>query len=160
MAERLLIMRHGQAGPGRPDEARELTERGDREAARMARWLAARQDLDLRRLRLLASPYRRAQQTATHVAGALGVEVETQALITPDDSPQAAVDWLLEQPEGQPLMLVSHMPLVAALTGLLVEGRGDRGPGFPTAAVAELESEVWAAGCARLLGLTAPAALG
>ncbi|MDW7747203.1 hypothetical protein [Halomonas sp.] len=57
------------------------------------------------------------------------------------------------------MMLVSHMPLVAALTGLLVEGRGDRGPGFPTAAVAELEAEVWAAGCARLCGFTNPVEL-
>ncbi|MGM0983585.1 MAG: phosphohistidine phosphatase SixA [Pseudomonadota bacterium] len=157
MTERLLIMRHGEAAPGRPDQERELTSRGQEEVRCMGRWLAAREDRDFPRLRLLASPYVRARQTAERIAEPLGLVVEPLPIITPDDPPEGVVEWLLEQPEEQPLMLISHMPLVAALTGLLVEGRSDRGPGFPTAAVAELESEVWAAGCARLLGFTSPA---
>lgn len=157
MAERLLILRHGEAGPGRPDAERELTGRGHEEAQRMAAWLVARDELA--GLRLLASPYRRAQQTAAIIGEALGVPVETLPIITPDDAPSMVADWLLAQPEGRPLMLVSHMPLVGALTGLLVEGRVDRGPGFPTAALAELEAEVWAAGCARLSRLIAPSGL-
>lgn len=157
MAEPLLIMRHGEAGAGSPDASRELTARGLAEAARMGTWLAGREDLDLARLRLAASPYRRAQQTAERVGEALGVPVETLPCITPDDPPQAVVDWLLEQDDDRPLLLVSHMPLVGALTGLLVEGRGDRGLGFPTAAVAELDAEVRAAGCARLRRFTSPA---
>ncbi|KGE79183.1 phosphohistidine phosphatase SixA [Halomonas sp. ND22Bw] len=157
MAEPLLIMRHGEAAPGSPDAARELTVRGQEEAAGMGAWLAGRTDLDLARLRLVASPYRRAQQTAERVGEALGVPVETLPCITPDDPPQTVVDWLLEQDDDRPLMLVSHMPLVGALTGLLVEGRGDRGLGFPTAAVAELDAEVRAAGCARLARFTSPA---
>ncbi|UYG08572.1 phosphohistidine phosphatase SixA [Halomonas sp. M4R1S46] len=157
MAEPLLIMRHGEAGAGSPDPDRRLTERGEREAARMGAWLAARHDLDLSRLRLLSSPYRRARQTAEWVAEALGVTVETLPLITPDDPPQAVVDWLLGQADDRPLLLVSHMPLVGALTGLLVDGRADRGLGFPTAAIAELAAEVRAAGCARLIRVTTPA---
>ncbi|WP_163559480.1 phosphohistidine phosphatase SixA [Halomonas sp. NO4] len=157
MSERLLIMRHGEAGPGSPDAARELTAQGEREARRLANWLAGRDDLE--GLRLVASPYVRAQQTARAVAEACGVELETLSCLTPDDSPQAVADWLLEQAGQGPLMLVSHMPLVGALTGLLVEGRGERGLGFPTAAVAELEADVWAAGCARLVRCTAPADL-
>lgn len=156
MTERLLIMRHGEAVSGTPDSARELSERGRREAARMAAWLAGRGDLA--RLRLLASPYVRARQTAELVGEALGVEVETLPIITPDDPPSVVIDWLLEQGDG-PLMLVSHMPLVGALTGLLAEGRADRGPGFATAAVAELEAGAFAAGAARLVRLTTPADL-
>ena len=156
MTERLLIMRHGEAGPGAPDAERELTARGRREAERMAAWLAEREDLA--GLRLLASPYRRARQTAAAVGAALGLEAEALSLITPDDPPRGVADWLLAQPGG-PLLLVSHMPLVGALAGLLVEGRADRGLGFPTAAVAELEADVWAAGCARLVGFTAPSDL-
>nr|WP_298250851.1 phosphohistidine phosphatase SixA [uncultured Halomonas sp.] len=163
MTERLLIMRHGEAGPGRPDAGRELTRHGQQQVRRMAAWLAGRDDLG--GLRLLASPYRRAQQTAALVAEALGgaevsIEVETLGRITPDDSPQAVADWLVEQAPGRPLMLVSHMPLVGALAGLLVEGREDRGLGFPTAAVAEFEADVWAAGCARLARFITPAELG
>lgn len=150
-------MRHGEAGHGVPDAERELTARGRREAERMAAWLADREDLA--GLRLLASPYRRARQTAAIVGQALGLEAEALSLITPDDPPRAVADWLLEQPQGRPLLLVSHMPLVGALTGLLVEGRVDRGLGFPTAAVAELEADVWAAGCARLARFITPSDL-
>ncbi len=157
MAERLLILRHGEAGPGRPDAERELTGRGHDEVHRTAAWLAGRDDLAT--LRLLASPYRRAQQTAAIVGEALGVSVETLPIITPDDAPEAVADWLLGQTQGRPLMLVSHMPLVGTLTGLLVEGRADRGVGFATAALAELEAEVWASGCARLVRLISPAEL-
>lgn len=158
MAERLLIMRHGEAGPGHPDVERELTGHGQQEVRRMAAWLADRDALA--GLRLLASPYRRARQSAAALAEALEAEVETLPLITPDDPPQAVADWLLEQSPGRPLLLVSHMPLVGALTGLLVEGRADRGFAFPTAGVAELEAEVWAAGCARLARFMTPADLG
>ncbi|MGM0913936.1 MAG: phosphohistidine phosphatase SixA [Pseudomonadota bacterium] len=158
MAERLLIMRHGEAGPGRPDVERELTGHGQQEVRRMAAWLADRDDLA--GLRLLASPYRRARQSAAALAEALEAEIETLPLITPDDPPQGVADWLLEQPHGRPLLLVSHMPLVGALSGLLVEGRADRGLAFPTAGVAELEAEVWAAGCARLARFVTPADLG
>ena len=157
MSKRLLIMRHGEAGPGAPDARRKLTAGGQTEAARMADWLQY-QALD--GARILASPYRRARQTAEHLAAALGGEIETLPILTPDDPPAAVVDWLLAQEAERPLLLVSHMPLVGALTGLLVEGRSDRGLGFPTAAVAELEAEVWAAGCARLVRFTAPADLG
>ncbi|MCE9662659.1 phosphohistidine phosphatase SixA [Halomonas sp. M5N1S17] len=153
MSKRLLIMRHGEAGPGSVDAERTLTARGHAEAARMADWLQY-QELD--EARILASPYVRARQTAEHVAASLEREVETLAIATPDDPPEAVSDWLLEQTDRGPLVLVSHMPLVGALTGLLVEGRSDRGLGFPTAAVAELEAEVWAAGCARLLRFMAP----
>jgi len=157
MAERLLIMRHGEAAPGRPDAERVLTPRGKAEAWRMGRWLAERGDLDLTGLRLLTSPYERARQTAAYIADPLGAEIALLPLITPDDPPEAVVEWLLAEADGRPMMLVGHMPLVAALTGLLVEGRGDVGPAFPTAAVAELASEVWATGCARLLGFMDPA---
>ncbi|MFO8044331.1 MAG: histidine phosphatase family protein [Halomonas sp.] len=157
MADSLLILRHGEAGPGVPDVERELTGQGRREVMRMAAWLATRDELA--GLRLLASPYCRARQTAAIIGEALDVAVETLPIITPDAPPSAVVDWLLAQSEGYPLMLVSHMPLVGALTGLLGEGRSERGPGFPTAALAELEAEVWAAGCARLTRFTAPADL-
>ncbi|WP_442489176.1 phosphohistidine phosphatase SixA [Halomonas litopenaei] len=161
MADRLLIMRHGEATPGFPDEARRLTTRGEDEARAMGRWLASRDDIDWRRLKVLASPYVRAQQTAALVLEALPEEVslDTLDIITPDDSPEAVVDWLtLESGEG-PLLLVSHMPLVAALTGLLAEGRAGAGVGFVTAAVAELEAGVRAAGCVRLVGMTTPSSL-
>lgn len=161
--ERLMIMRHGEAGSGRVDCDRELTRRGQAEVNKMGAWLAKCLGLSVSP-RLLASPYRRAQQSAALIAQALAgagitAEIETLDFITPDDSPEGVMDWLLEQPSGQSLLLISHMPLVGTLTGLLVEGRSGRGLGFATAAVAELEAEVWATGAARLARMITPADL-
>lgn len=153
----VLIMRHGEAAPGFPDHARRLTPNGEREAEKMARWLAKRVAAgELLAPRIYASPFVRAQQTAQTLCDALGTSLETLDFITPDDSPHAVSDWLLEQPDGAPIMLVSHMPLVGDVTGLLVEGSTAQGIGFPTAAIAELEAEVWAAGCAQLKRFTQP----
>lgn len=159
MAE-VLIMRHGEAAPGYPDQARRLTPHGELEAEKMARWLSQRVAVgELAMPKFYASPYARAQQTAQRLCDALGTELETLAFITPEDSPRAVSDWLLNQPEGAPIMLVSHMPLVGGLAGLLVEGSPAQGVGFPTAAIAELEADVWAAGCAQLTRFTQPSQL-
>lgn len=155
MSERLMIMRHGQAASGVPDDRRELTEQGRREVTRMAAWLASHRDGETA-VRVLASPYVRARQTADLMAAALGSRVETLSILTPEDAPDVVEEWLVEQAGQGPLMLVSHMPLVSALTGWLVEGRQDQGPGFPTAAIAELQGDLLARGCVGLLRFTAP----
>lgn len=159
MASPLLIMRHGEALSGFPDDQRRLSDNGCREASTMGAWLSAREDLELTRLRVVASPYTRAQQTAALVVEALPgvVDIDTLDIITPDDAPEAVVEWLLGEADDVPLLVVSHMPLVAALTGLLVEGRSDCGVGFATAAIAELTGEVRAGGCLSLKRLTTPA---
>lgn len=160
MSEQLWIMRHAEAGGGFPDATRRLTPRGEGEARIMATWLAQTLEHSVRdSLRLLASPYQRAQQTADMIAEALNCEVETLPGITPDDSPAEVIEWL-QQNTGRPLLLVSHMPLVGDLTACLVDGVRSQGLGFATAAVATLETEVWAAGCARLLRFITPADLG
>ncbi|WP_447553220.1 phosphohistidine phosphatase SixA [Vreelandella sp. EE22] len=153
-ANRLFIMRHGEAEPGSEDQARRLTSRGEREAAAMGAWLA-RHEHDAR-IALYASPYTRAQQTGALISEAVGCRLHTLEGITPDDDPDMVGEWLLAQPEGACIMLVSHMPLVGLLTGRLVEGSQSLGVGFATAAVAELEADVWASGCARLVRLTEP----
>ncbi|GEN23182.1 phosphohistidine phosphatase SixA [Halomonas cupida] len=159
MASPLLIMRHGEALSGFPDHQRRLSDSGRREVSIMGAWLSAREDLELTKLRVVASPYARAQQTAALVVEALPsvVDIDTLDIITPDDVPEAVVEWLLGEADDVPLLIVSHMPLVAALTGLLVEGRSDYGVGFATAAIAELTGEVRASGCLSLRRLTTPA---
>ena len=157
---RLWLMRHGEAGSARIDAERPLSERGRMEVSRMAAWFAetcfgggtAREP---NRLRILASPYRRAQQTASLMAKPLGIKVETLEIVTPEDAIEPVIDWLMSQP-AQDRLVISHMPLVAELTGRLVEGDGQARAGFPTAAIASLEAEVWAAGCAYLQGFHTP----
>lgn len=156
----LFIMRHGEAAPGFPDSKRLLTPQGEREAAMMAQWLAARLAKgELFAPVLYASPYARAQQTARIVAEAFGCSLSTLDFITPEDDPAKVSDWLLTQPDSAPIMLVSHMPLVGNLTELLVEGRPGQGLGFDTAGIAELEADVWAAGCAQLARYMSPGQL-
>lgn len=154
----LLIMRHGEAVPGHPDSQRELTAQGRQEAARMALWLLSRLDEAQREtLRIAASPYTRAQQTAAIVAERLGARVETLALITPDDPIDPVIDWLQANADQTPWLLVSHMPLVGALTARLVDGDPRSSLPMPTAGIAALEADVWAAGCAQLKAFSHPA---
>ena len=95
MSEPLWIMRHAEAGAGFPDAARRLTPHGEHEARVMAAWFTQTLERSVRdSLRLLASPYLRAQQTAGMIAEALSCEVETLAGITPDDSPVQVIEWL------------------------------------------------------------------
>ena len=60
----LILWRHADAedgAPGRPDDARRLTARGEKQAKRMAAWLKGQLP---ERAQVLVSPARRAQQTA------------------------------------------------------------------------------------------------
>lgn len=160
MSESLWIMRHGEAAPGYPDPQRELTAHGRDEVAVMARWLGQSMDKSsLEGLRIAASPYQRAMQTAEIVAEHLGKRIEPLALITPDDPVEAVIDWLQDSAATSPWLLVSHMPLVGALTGRLVEGELRSRLPMPTAAIARLHAEVWAGGCASLESYMTPADL-
>lgn len=156
--QKLLIMRHGEAAAGAPDHLRRLTAHGEKEASLMARWLASRVESGaLGALRIIASPYVRAQQTAQIIGQALGCHVDVNEGITPDGSPHDVCEWLMTQSET--ILLVSHMPLVGELTGVLTEGRTNVGVRFCTAAVAELKAEVWASGCSSLTRMTTPSEL-
>ncbi|MFN8758257.1 MAG: histidine phosphatase family protein [Tagaea sp.] len=81
----MLLIRHGQSefnavysrtrvDPGIPDPR--LTEEGQRQAYAAARTLAAHGVT-----RLIASPYTRALETATIIAGELGLAIEVDALV-------------------------------------------------------------------------------
>ena len=157
----LCIMRHGQAVSGHPDAERDLTGHGRAEVARMAEWLVETLDAAHRiRLRIVASPYRRARQTAEIVAERLGGEFATLSLITPDEPVEPVIDWLQDEALEIPHLLVSHMPLVGALSARLVEGDPRGSLPMPTAAIALLQAEVWAAGCARMNAFRHPGDVG
>lgn len=77
---RLIMIRHGESEAdlldvceGRADF--ELTERGHRQAQRMAEWVSRRYDID----RIYCSTLRRARQTAEHLAARTGLS------LTPDE---------------------------------------------------------------------------
>lgn len=153
---KLWILRHGEAELRKTtDHERELTQQGRKEAQAAGQSLAKHAGAGLV---VLASPYRRAQQTAEAVLQELRRPVtalQTVPWCTPDDDPVAALDHLALHQETE-LLLVSHMPFVSALAGLLAEGNVYAGPPMHTASLVELEVSMVAAGIAQMLSLRHP----
>ena len=111
----LILWRHAEAEDGLPDLERRLTPRGHKHAARIAAWLQQRLPA---KFVLLASPARRAQETAQ----ALGVPVRTVASLAPGASVRdilAAVEW----PEHKTaVVVVGHQPDLGRAAAFLVSG--------------------------------------
>lgn len=113
----LILWRHAEAAAGQPDAARPLTERGRRQAERMARFLAPRLPAELR---VIVSPARRAQETAR----ALGRSFETVERIAPGCAVAEVLDAAGWPRSERPVMVVGHQPTLGELAAKLVEGRG------------------------------------
>lgn len=138
-------MRHGQAAnlthamTTQQDSQRPLTDLGHQQARTTGQWIAENYTVDA----VLASPYKRAQQTWQGVQTALGelTFFETTADITPEGDAHFVVDYLealmMASPDCQTWLLVSHMPLVSYLTEQL--GCLSAPPMFATASVAVIE---------------------
>lgn len=114
----LILWRHAEAEEltdGVDDLARSLTQRGEKQAARMAAWL----DRQLPEgLRVLASPARRTEQTAS----ALGRKFKMRAELLPGGAPQDLLD-LAQWPRAKgAVLIVGHQPMlgqtIAQLMGL------------------------------------------
>lgn len=137
------------------DEHRALTDAGCKEVLAMAAQLAG-EPLQA----ILASPYRRAQETANLVQQQLQTlrGVSTAAWLTPDDDPRQALSFLTERSEST-LLLVSHQPLASKLISLLVEGNTSGHYPMPTAGLACIDLDLPAAGLGELRLLTSPALL-
>jgi phosphohistidine phosphatase len=97
----IILWRHAEAEDGADDLARRLTAKGHAQAAAMAKWL--RRHLPAEHT-LLASPARRAQQTAE----ALHVQIHTEARLAPG----ASVKKILEACEKHRglVIVVGHQP--------------------------------------------------
>lgn len=114
----LILWRHADAEEalGRvPDMDRPLTERGRKQAQRIADWLRGQHTKDLR---VIASPARRAVQTAQ----TLGVPVKVNRQLAIGASPAellAAADW---PDHAGATVLVGHQPALGRLASLLLSG--------------------------------------
>lgn len=151
---KMLIVRHGEAEPLQTDDAsRQLTAKGAEQVT--ALWQTLR-DKEVKVTRLVASPFTRTQQTAALIAAYYpGLEVEYDEVLLSESEPQAVLDWLSAQPQKDGLVLVSHMPLVAILTGMLTESTSARLP-FVPGMVTCLDVEVAAIAGARLRWCISP----
>lgn len=148
----LFILRHGQAEAQRTtDEARELTDKGRSDTARV---VGARL-VDLQVItRIWASPLVRAQQTAAIAANYFpALAIQTSRLIVPEASPTAAIEWLQSINQSNPsILLVSHQPFVGELVNLLCGKAPDYYP-MGTSSLAAIQIPVVAANMGELLWL-------
>ncbi len=111
----LILWRHAEAEDGYPDSKRELTEKGHVQAERMAAWLNPHLP---DQVLILASPARRAQQTAA----ALGRKIVTRTELDPLAEVMhvlKAVGW----PSGiSPTVVVGHQPTLGRVAAWLLTG--------------------------------------
>ena len=114
----LILWRHAEAvleEDAEEDLERALTARGERQAERMAEWLNRR---IAHSTRVLASPARRCQQTAS----ALGRKFKTAAALAPGASAEdivAAARW----PEAaEAVLVVGHQPTLGMAAALILTG--------------------------------------
>lgn len=121
----MYLMQHGEALSKEADPDRPLTERGWREAQRLARLLrVAGVEVD----DLFDSGKLRARQTAEALAYELAPErgpetmAGTGATDPVADIADKAVQWTRK------VVLVSHMPFVARFVGALVSGNEEQSP--------------------------------
>ncbi|MDX1588835.1 MAG: histidine phosphatase family protein [Oleiphilaceae bacterium] len=139
----LIVMRHGEAGMHAVDAQRPLTPPGRKDVARVAEAIAAGAPAPEA---LWHSPYRRARESADIVArllrqsGSPNLPMVMDESLTPEQDPMPVIRRLQSQPSDSTLMLVSHMPLVNVLCGLLVDGRAGGYP-FATSQALVLETD-------------------
>ena len=109
----LILWRHADAADGFPDLERPLTEKGLKQAERMASFLRSRLPQDAR---ILVSPAKRAQQTVH----ALTKHFTTEPSIAPNCSVEAllkAANW----PDGDGcVLIVGHQPVLGEAAALLL----------------------------------------
>jgi len=126
----VFLVRHAHADPGEPDEARELSERGKKEARALAERLAAHESPPAL---VLTSPLIRARQTAGEIASATGADLRPDGRLAPGATARD-LRTLVDEEDG-PVAVVGHQPdcseIARELTG--------SDPGFPTGGAFELE---------------------
>ncbi|SNT27765.1 phosphohistidine phosphatase, SixA [Noviherbaspirillum humi] len=117
----LILWRHAHAAPGMPDSERPLTKKGRQQAEKMAAWI---KPLLPKEVRILASPFRRAQETVQ----ALGMAFETVDSLAQGRSPQSiltSVNW----PAGAgTVMVVGHNPALGQIAALLLANTEEEWP--------------------------------
>src|SRR3954471_3352051 len=108
MAPQLWLLRHGEAVPhdSKPDEERELTPRGRRQAELAGRALAA---LGEEFAACYASPKVRAWETAELACAALNVKPTVEHSLA-DGFNRADASALLHAPPDEKILVVGHDP--------------------------------------------------
>lgn len=144
----LFLLRHADANTeAASDDARRLSEKGEAQAKKVARFIEAHElEPDL----VLASPVRRAHETAKIVAGHLGAELITVRWAACGMDPETALDELRAYVKFDRVVLVGHEPDFSLLAALLLGLRDAAHLRIRKASLTFLELTAFAPGAARL----------
>jgi len=111
----LILWRHAEAEDGTTDEARALTAKGRKQAAKMGEWL----DRALpQQCRILSSPAVRTVQTAE----GLGRKFKTHPGLAPDVPPEQVLEAAHWPDSREPVLIVGHQPTLGQVAALLIGG--------------------------------------
>ena len=109
----LILWRHAEAEEGTPDHARALTEKGIKQAAKVAAFLHQHLPRDLR---ILVSPAKRTQQTIAALTG--------HFTLAPTIAPGAAADAVFQAARwpdaGGTVLIVGHQPTLGEAAAQLL----------------------------------------
>src|ERR1043165_1072581 len=119
----IYILRHGiaeNAEPGKPDSERALTEEGREKLRKVLKRARA---ADVTPVVILASPYRRALETADEAAEVLGFagKIERTRSLTPEAPPSEIWEQLRTRQDEAPGLRESHEPLTSSLIAYLLD---------------------------------------
>jgi len=119
MSMELILWRHAEAEPHKPDQLadqlRVLTPKGARHASRMGAWL----DRQLpSHCRILSSPAARCVQTAE----GLGRKFATLEALNTGSSPEAILEASGWPDARLPVLMVGHQPLLGQVAALIFSG--------------------------------------
>lgn len=111
----LLLWRHAEAAHTTPDLQRSLTEAGREQAQVMANWLRSRLPSNTR---ILVSPARRAQETAS----ALARDFITCDALAPGREPEDILQAAGWPNAKENVLIVGHQPSLGAAAALAITG--------------------------------------
>lgn len=120
----LILWRHAEALEMRAvqdDLDRALTPKGERQAQRVAAWLNRQLPASAK---VLASPARRAQQTAA----ALERKVKTVAELAPGSTVDALLHAVRWPDAREPVLVVGHQPTLGLTAAYLLSGQAQAWP--------------------------------
>jgi phosphohistidine phosphatase len=117
----LLLWRHAEAEEGSPDESRELTAKGQKQAERMALWLEKNAP---KKLRIVVSPATRTRQTVAPFAREIEIDGRVSTSGNADDLLEAA-GW----PDANgAVLIVGHQPTLGEVAARLLGQAGGEIP--------------------------------
>jgi phosphohistidine phosphatase len=140
----LYLMRHADAGVPREnpklDAKRGLVKEGKEQCMLMARMLGTlKVQVDV----IVASPLKRAQQTAQFVGTELGYEakVEVSAALAPDADYAAFQKLIAKYADREGVLLVGHNPNLFKFLGRIITGNGGAGVRMRKGSVARIDMD-------------------